>query len=181
MLLAVNLVIQPATTPAELAERCEESGVESRLVRNRQVTPADLAAVRVALDEWLAVVDATDAKKRVEVVNPLLAKYPEHPRLPNHAGAVWHVHYRRDDVRVGRLVATLISTGTALHLAGRGIARLGRCATDGCDNVYADLSRSGRQRYCSPACSNRDAVRRHRARAGSAEAGGGNGRTTMGK
>jgi predicted RNA-binding Zn ribbon-like protein len=31
--------------------------------------------------------------------------------------------------------------------------------------VYADLSRTGRQRYCSPTCANRDAVRRHRARA----------------
>ncbi len=88
----------------------------------------------------------------------MLAKYTEHPRLTNHAGDGWHMHYRPDDVPVGRLVATLISTGTALHLAGRGISRLGRCATDGCDNVYADLSRSGRQRYCSPACANRDAV-----------------------
>jgi len=181
VLLAVNLVTNPATTPAELADRCEESGVESRLVRNRQVTPADLAAVRVALDEWLEVVDTTDQEKRVELVNTMLAKYTEHPRLTNHAGDGWHVHYRPEDVPVGRLVATLISTGTALHLAGRGITRLGRCAANGCSNVYADLSRSGRQRYCGPACSNRDAVRRHRARAGSAEAGGRNGRTTMGE
>jgi hypothetical protein len=65
------------------------------------------------------------------------------------------VHYRPDNVSTGKLVATLITTGTALHLAGRGINRLGRCATDGCDNVYADLSRTGQQRYCSPACANR--------------------------
>ncbi|ADB29335.1 protein of unknown function DUF1470 [Kribbella flavida DSM 17836] len=165
VLLAVNLATDPAHSPDELATRCEQSGVESRLVRDRQVTAADLAAVRVALDEWLAVVDATDEHERVALVNAMLAKYTEHPRLTNHAGDGWHVHYRPDDVPVGRLVATLISTGTALHLAGRGISRLGRCSTDGCDTVYADLSRSGRQRYCSPACSNRDAVRRHRARA----------------
>jgi predicted RNA-binding Zn ribbon-like protein len=77
------------------------------------------------------------------------------------------VHYRRDKVSTGRLVATLISTGTALHLAGRGMNRLGRCATGDCGRVYADLSRTGRQRYCSPACANRDAVRRHRARTAS--------------
>jgi predicted RNA-binding Zn ribbon-like protein len=165
VLLAVNLVTRPARTPLELAERCEESGVESRLVRNRKVTAADLAAVRVALDEWLAVVDAPDETARVELVNAMLAKYTEHPRLTNHASDGWHVHYRPDDVPVGRLVATLISTGTALHLAGRGIHRLGRCAMDDCTTVYADLSRGGRQRYCSPACANRDAVRRHRARA----------------
>ncbi|WP_145805055.1 CGNR zinc finger domain-containing protein [Kribbella amoyensis] len=164
VLLAVNLVNQPATSTVELAERCEQNGVENRLVREREVTEADLAAVRVALDEWLAVVDASDELTRVELVNAMLAKYTEHPRLTNHAGDGWHMHYRPDHVPVGRLVATLISTGTALHLAGRGITRLGRCCTDGCDNVYADLSRGGRQRYCSPACSNRDAVRRHRAR-----------------
>lgn len=165
VLLAANLATRPAGTPLELAERCEESGVESRLVRDRKVTAADLAAVRVAVDEWLAVVDAADETTRVELVNAMLAKYTDHPRLSNHAGDGWHLHYRPDDVPVGRLVATLISTGTALHLAGRGITRLGRCDTDGCDNVYADLSRAGRQRYCSPACANRDAVRRHRSRA----------------
>jgi predicted RNA-binding Zn ribbon-like protein len=166
VLLAVNLVTNPADNPAELAERCEESGIESRLVRNRSVTSSDLTAVRVALDEWLGVVDAPDDETRVERVNAMLAKYTEHPRLTNHAGDGWHVHYRPEHVPVGRLVATLISTGTALHLAGRGISRLGRCDTEGCDNVYADLSRGGRQRYCSPACANRDAVRRHRSKRG---------------
>ncbi len=165
VLLAVNLVTRPATTPEELVDRCKESGVENRLVRERTVTAADLAAVDVALGEWLQVVDATDERTRVDLINAMLAKYTEHPRLTNHAGDGWHVHYRPDDVPVGPLVATHISTGTALHLAGRGISRLGRCATNGCDNVYADLSRTGRQRYCSPACANRDAVRRHRARA----------------
>ncbi|GAA1140471.1 CGNR zinc finger domain-containing protein [Kribbella jejuensis] len=165
VLLAVNLATRPANTPEELAARCEESGVENRLVRARSVTEEDLATVRTALDEWLQVVDATDEQTRVDLVNAMLAKYTEHPRLTNHAGDGWHMHYRPANVPVGRLVATLISTGTALHLAGRGVTRLGRCATDGCDNVYADLSRTGRQRYCSPACANRDAVRRHRARA----------------
>jgi predicted RNA-binding Zn ribbon-like protein len=164
VLLAVNLVTRPATTLDELVERCEESGVDSRLVRGGQVTAADLAAVRTALDEWLRIVDTQDEQTRVDLVNAMLAKYTEHPRLTNHADDGWHMHYRPDDATLGRVVATLISTGTALHLAGRGITRLGRCATEGCDNVYADLSRTGRQRYCSPACANRDAVRRHRAR-----------------
>lgn len=164
VLLAVNLATNPPSNVDELAERCIESGVESRLVRERRITRADLAAVRVAMAEWLDVVDAPDDQTRVALVNTMLAKYTDHPRMTNHAGDGWHIHYRPDGVTVGRLVATLISTGTALHLAGRGMNRLGRCATDGCDRVFADLSRSGRQRYCSPACANRDAVRRHRSR-----------------
>jgi predicted RNA-binding Zn ribbon-like protein len=165
VLLAVNLATNGFTTPRELADRCVESGVESRLVRNRLVTAEDLSAVQVALDEWLSVVDAPDTDTRVERLNAMLAKYTDHPRLTNHADDGWHIHYRPDHVNVGRLVATLISTGTALHLAGRGMTRLGRCDATNCDRVYADLSRAGRQRYCSPACANRDAVRRHRSRA----------------
>jgi predicted RNA-binding Zn ribbon-like protein len=42
--------------------------------------------------------------------------------------------------------------------------RLGRCAAADCGAPFADVSRTGRQRYCSPACGNRDAVRRHRSR-----------------
>ncbi|MFD9668331.1 CGNR zinc finger domain-containing protein [Rhodococcus sp. NPDC059968] len=40
--------------------------------------------------------------------------------------------------------------------------------TEKCESVYADISRHGCQRYCSPICSNRDAVRLHRRR-GSAQ------------
>ncbi|WP_346107966.1 CGNR zinc finger domain-containing protein [Nonomuraea maheshkhaliensis] len=42
--------------------------------------------------------------------------------------------------------------------------RLGRCAADGCTAIFADTSRTARQRYRSHPCANRDAVRRHRAR-----------------
>ncbi len=158
--LAVDLATDPPRTAAELDRRCRDNGVVVEL----RTKAADLGAVRAVMDEWIAVVDATDEKTRVRRINAMLARYAEHPRLTNHAGDGWHVHYRPDHVSTGRLVATLVTTGTALHLAGRGINRLGRCAIEGCDTIYADLSRAGRQRYCSPACANRDAVRRHRAR-----------------
>ena len=159
--LAVHLVNHPPRNAAELARRCASAGV----VTDAKPTAEDLREVERFLALWLGVVDADSTQVRAERLNRLLAQSSAHPRLTNHAGDGWHMHYRPDNVPVGRLVATLISTGTALHLAGRGISRLGRCAMDGCDNVYADLSRTGRQRYCSPACANRDAVRRHRARA----------------
>jgi predicted RNA-binding Zn ribbon-like protein len=60
------------------------------------------------------------------------------------------------------MIAALITVGTALHLTGLGMDRLGRCAAEGCSRIYADTSRNGRQRFCSPACANRAAVRRHR-------------------
>jgi predicted RNA-binding Zn ribbon-like protein len=109
-------------------------------------------------------VDAPTAAERAERLNALLAAATAHPRLTDHDGS-WHLHFRDDDRPPSAIVAAILSAGTALHLVGRGMGRLGRCAADGCGRIYADTSRGGKQRYCSPACANRDAVRRHRARA----------------
>lgn len=94
----------------------------------------------------------------------MLAASAAHPRLTDHAGSGWHLHYREEQQPLGALLHQLISVGTALHLSGRGMHRLRRCAVTECVTIFADTSRTGRQRYCSQRCANRDAVRRHRAR-----------------
>lgn len=159
MRLAVDLATVPPGTPAELERRCVAAG----LVAGTPATGADLAATHRLLAEWCAVVDAPDAPTRAALLNDLLADATAHPRLTDHAGG-FHLHYRDDDLPLAGVLRALVATGTALHLVGRGMDRLGRCARSGCDRVYADTSRGGKQRYCSPACANRAAVRRHRAR-----------------
>ena len=157
--LAVELVNAPPTTAQELVERCEAEGVHFE----EGTAAPDLPEVLAFLDRWCEVVDAEAPEQRVALLNALLAESTAHPRLTAHTGS-WHIHYRDTEIPFARKLRALISSGTALHLAGRGMHRLGRCAADGCDRVYADVSRNGRQRYCSPGCANRDAVRRHRAR-----------------
>ena len=93
--------------------------------------------------------DAPTAAERAERLNALLAAATAHPRLTDHDG-VWHLHFRDDDRPPAAIVAAILAAGTALHLVGRGMGRLGRCAEDGCGRIYADTSRGGRQRYCSP-------------------------------
>jgi len=158
--LAVDLTNRRPTSAAELVQRCESAGV---IFEDGTSAPDHLAEVLDFLDRWCEVVDAVDPERRAELLNVLLAESTAHPRLTAHTGS-WHIHYRDTLIPFARKLRALISSGTALHLAGRGMHRLGRCAADGCDRVYADTSRNGRQRYCSPACANRDAVRRHRAR-----------------
>ncbi|MEU3019205.1 CGNR zinc finger domain-containing protein [Nocardiopsis sp. NPDC007018] len=165
--LAVDLANRPCADTADLERRCAQAG----FLLERPVGRDDLARVRSFLDGWAAVVDSADPRSRATRLNDLLTEYSGPPRLTNHAGTGWHLHYRPDDLPAHRQIASLIAVGTALHLTGRGMHRLGRCAAGGCALVYADFSRNGRQRYCSPACGNRDAVRRHRAR--SAEHGEG--------
>ena len=160
VLLAVDLVNDPPATLDALRDRCEQAGV----VIDMPVRRGDLASTRGLLDAWLTVVDAPDEQSRADRLNSLLAEHAEHPRISNHSGEPWHIHYRELDRSLGGVLAALITMGTAMHLTGRGMSRLDRCAADDCERVYADVSRGGQQRYCSTRCASREAVRRHRAR-----------------
>ncbi|MEU0687591.1 CGNR zinc finger domain-containing protein [Streptomyces uncialis] len=159
--LAADLANRPPVTARELADRCRAAGLTLEI----PVTPQDLAMVTDATDLWVAVVDADGEDERAERLNHMLAVSAGHPRVSNHAGTGWHLHYRDDRKALGAVLFALISVGTALHLVGRGMHRLRRCALTGCATIFADTSRTGRQRYCGRRCANRDAVRRHRARA----------------
>lgn len=158
--LAAALANRRPETAAELADRCRAAG----LVLESAATPDDLDRVQAALDAWEKIVDAADERDRAELVNRMLAGAAAYPRLTDHDGGPWHLHYRDDGRPLGSVLAALIAVGTALHLVGRGMHRLRRCAVAECATIFADTTRTGRQRYCSHRCANRDAVRRHRAR-----------------
>ena len=158
VLLAVDLANDPPEDLRELVRRCEAHGL---LVD--AAVPGDHGRCRELLAEWLTVVDTAEPAARVGRLNALLAAHVSHPRVTDHAGDGWHLHYRGDGQTLSGQLAALILTGTALHLTTRGMSRLSRCASSDCDLVFADVSRNGRQRYCSPRCGSREAVRRHRA------------------
>jgi hypothetical protein len=158
--LAVALATDRPRTAEELAARSVAEGV----VVDRAPTTQDVAEVNAFLDDWLAVVDADSARLRADLLDRLLAESSAHPRITDHAGDGWHLHYRDADLPLAGVLRALISVGTALHLTGRGMDRLHRCALTECARPFGDFSRAGRQRYCSPTCANRDAVRRHRTR-----------------
>ncbi|GLY64572.1 CGNR zinc finger domain-containing protein [Amycolatopsis taiwanensis] len=159
VLLGVSLLNEPCSSAAELGHRCEAAG----LVLAAPPTDEDLVAVQSFLSDWERVVACTEHTQRAALLNALMAEYASAPWLTDHAGTGWHLHFREPDIDTPRQIAALISVGTALHLSGLGMDRLGVCAADGCAEIYADISRNGRQRFCSPTCANREAVRRHRA------------------
>ncbi|MEV5598103.1 CGNR zinc finger domain-containing protein [Streptomyces sp. NPDC052496] len=160
--LAADLANRPPADAAELADRCREAG----LVLEHPVTRQDLDHAMAAVTAWVKVVDAADEEERAESLNRMLAAAAAYPRLVDHAGTGWHLHYRDGQQPLGSVLFSLISVGTALHLTGRGMHRLRRCAVPECTTIFADTSRTGRQRYCTQRCANRDAVRRHRRRNG---------------
>ncbi len=159
VLLAADLVNAPPSSTGELVARCLAAGV----TRDWDPVGADLPTVLDFLRRWEGVVDAEPGAERARLLNALLAESTGPPRLTDHDGH-WHLHHRDDGLGLAGVLRALLATGTATHLATRGMDRLGRCAAEGCDRVYADVSRNGRQRYCSARCGNTDAVRRHRGR-----------------
>lgn len=120
--------------------------------------------VRGVIDDWLRIVDEPIHAARAELLNAQLAQAAAYPRLTDHDGEGWHLHYRDDVQSLPFVLRAIINLGTSLHLVTRGMDRLGRCEAAPCTNVVADVTRNGRQRFCSVRCANRAAVRRHRAR-----------------
>jgi len=165
VLLAADLANTPPRTGPEVHERMRDGG----MTMDWPHRPDDLDSTLAMIEEWLAVVDAPDPAERARLLNAMMADSAAYPRLTDHDDEGWHLHYRDRDQRVGQVLRAVISVGTALHLAGRGMHRLHRCEAgehpgDPCRNVVVDVTRNGRQRFCSVRCANRAAVRRHRAR-----------------
>ncbi|MEU8786585.1 CGNR zinc finger domain-containing protein [Streptomyces sp. NPDC048637] len=158
--LIVDLAATPPRSPEEFTERCVAAG----MAIDRPVGDEDLAEILEFIPCWLAVVDADTPERRAALLNELLTTSSAHPRLTDHADGGWHIHYRADGLGLAGVVRAVVSVGTALHLTCRGMDRLGRCALAECGRAYGDFTRGGRQRYCSPTCANRDAVRRYRVR-----------------
>lgn len=130
--------------------------------------PEDHHEVHGVIHRWLEVVDAGTPGLRAELLNVLMKDAAAYPRLTDHDGEGWHLHYRDGGQSLAEVLLAVFSVGTALHLTTRGMTRLRRCEAgvapgDPCRNVVVDVTRNGRQRFCSVRCGNRAAVRRHRA------------------
>ena len=126
-------------------------------------TPAELDAVR-RLRPALKRLLLAERDEAAEIVNGMLATTKALPQLRRHDRWDWHLHAvdpdRPLDVRV------VVETAMAMVDVIRAdeMSRLDRCASDDCDDVVLDLSRTRSRRYCSTTCGNREAVAAYRAR-----------------
>jgi predicted RNA-binding Zn ribbon-like protein len=165
VLLAASLANDWPGDRAGVVDRARAYGMQTPFAKAR---PSDHGGVRIVIDHWLAVVDESVPRRRADLLNRHLAAAAAYPRLTDHDDEGWHLHYRDEDQALPHVLEAVISVGTALHLTTRGMHRLRRCDAgndpgDRCRNVVVDVTRNGRQRYCSVRCANRAAVRRHRA------------------
>lgn len=155
-----ELTNRPPSDPDELTRRWHAAGLGT----GRTADARDLAETREFLVRWAEVIDAETEEDRVRSLNALLAETAAYPRITGHGGTAWHLHYRDDGVHLAAVLRAVAVVAAAKHLTQFGMHRLGRCALAECGFAFVDMTRGGRQRYCTRTCANRDAVRRHRAK-----------------
>ncbi|MBF4995376.1 CGNR zinc finger domain-containing protein [Arthrobacter gandavensis] len=164
VLLAASLANDWPDSRAGIVRRARDFGMTMAFPE----APDDCRQVHRVIQRWLEVVDAATADARAELLNVLMKDAAAYPRLTDHDQEGWHLHYRDGGQSLSEVLLAVFSVGTALHLTTRGMTRLRRCEAgeapgDACRNVVVDITRNGRQRFCSVRCGNRAAVRRHRA------------------
>ncbi|MBF6331279.1 CGNR zinc finger domain-containing protein [Nocardia transvalensis] len=118
------------------------------------------------LREWarrLRPVFAGAEGRVVDALNELMAEVAIQPHISDH-GLGPHLHYGRPGAGLVDRVRANTLMGLAFVVCDLGSARLGVCAAEGCDRVYADIARGPRRQFCSKTCLNRSTVAAFRAR-----------------
>ncbi|GAB1334581.1 CGNR zinc finger domain-containing protein [Streptomyces sp. E-15] len=125
----------------------------------------DLSAVRRVRGRFAAVFAASDSRSAAVMINELVAAAGTTPRLTDHDGYDWHVHYFAPGASVADHLAADCGMALAFFVVAGERERLRRCEAPDCRRAFVDLSRNRSRRYCdSRTCGNRLHVAAYRAR-----------------
>jgi predicted RNA-binding Zn ribbon-like protein len=126
-------------------------------------TEAELAEVR-AIRPRLRELLLADRDTAVGLVNAMLAEARAVPQLVRHGTLDWHIHASGPEVPLATRIVVETAMAMIDIIRADEMSRLGTCADETCDGIVLDLSRNRSRRYCSTACTNRNAVAAYRAR-----------------
>ncbi|WP_323377658.1 CGNR zinc finger domain-containing protein [Streptomyces smaragdinus] len=125
----------------------------------------DVAEVHAVRDRFARVFAAPDARSAARLLNDLVAGAGTTPRLTDHDGYDWHIHYFAPGASLGRHLAADCGMALAFLVVAGEQERLRRCEAPDCGRAFVDLSRNRSRRYCSSrTCGNRLHVAAYRAR-----------------
>ncbi|MEU1178329.1 CGNR zinc finger domain-containing protein [Streptomyces sp. NPDC005820] len=163
----VNTAPEDETTPdalpdvATLAEFVRKHAISDVGV----LSEFDLSAVRKIRGRFAGIFAARDARTAAGLINELVAAAGTTPRLTDHDGYDWHVHYFAPGASVADHLAADCGMALAFFVVAGEQERLRRCEAPDCRRAFVDLSRNRSRRYCdSRTCGNRLHVAAYRAR-----------------
>ncbi len=132
----------------------------------------DVAAVHALRERVRPLFSCADDRDAARLVNALVSQAAVTPRLTDHDGYAWHVHYFTPGASLADHLAVDGGMAFAQVVAAGERERLRTCAAPGCGQVLVDLSRNRSKRYCDArTCGNRLHVAAYRERQRSATAG----------
>ncbi|MBZ4323992.1 CGNR zinc finger domain-containing protein [Streptomyces huiliensis] len=130
-----------------------------------QLDEGDLRAVRELRARFARVFDTEATAEAAELLNALVAEAGTTPRLTDHDGYDWHVHYFAPGASLAEHLAADGGMALTFLLVAGERERLRRCGAPGCGRAFVDLSRNRSRRYCDGrTCGNRLHVAAYRAR-----------------
>ncbi|MEU3254977.1 CGNR zinc finger domain-containing protein [Streptomyces sp. NPDC006997] len=125
----------------------------------------DLSDVREIRGRFAGIFAAPDSRTAAKMINELVAAAGTTPRLTDHDGYDWHVHYFAPGASVADHLAADCGMALAFFVVAGERERLRRCEAPDCRRAFVDLSRNRSRRYCdSRTCGNRLHVAAYRAR-----------------
>lgn len=140
-------------------------------VRNHDISDVgvlserDLAGVHHIRSRFHEVFAAREPQAAAAVINELIAAAGTTPRLTDHDGYDWHVHYFAPGASIADHLAADCGMALAFFVVAGEQDRLRRCEAPDCRRAFVDLSRNRSRRYCdSRTCGNRLHVAAYRAR-----------------
>jgi predicted RNA-binding Zn ribbon-like protein len=157
--LAADLV-NSRPRPADPEEKLTGPDAVAALLEPYGLDPAPVEELRRVRDELLPAFEAGEMAALAAALNPLLARGATLRLLPGAPG--WSLRAPTEELTPADRIAVAAATELAALAAQRGLDRIGFCAADDCQAVFADTSPRGDRRYCSRRCSTRMNVRRHR-------------------
>lgn len=151
----------PESLTAFLAERA----VRPDALTDREPTAEDVFQVQLLRREVRGILETETEDQAVAGAHVITRRAALGPVLRPHDGRwQWHVPTAPGAPLADELAA-LIGVALLGVVRALGHERFRACEAPGCRGVFADTSRAGRRRYCTPErCGNRVNVANHRAR-----------------
>jgi len=139
--------------------------VRHQLSEVSRLTRGDLAAVHALRLEIRPIFGTTDNAHAARIINSLVSLAPVTPRLTDHDGYHWHMHYFSPGASLADHLAVDCGMALAHVISDSEVERLRSCDAPDCDRVLVDLSRNRSKRYCDArTCGNRLHVAAYRER-----------------
>lgn len=130
-----------------------------------RLTHDDVIAVRASRLDFARFFGLNDLVQAAGLANDLISRAPMQPRLTNHDGYDWHLHYFSPDASLAEHLSLDGGMALAQVVTADEIDRLRICAAPTCHAVLVDLSRNSSKRYCDAStCGNRLHVAAYRER-----------------